>query len=110
VKTVVVDMRAQDLIGREGFHDAFAQTFGFPAFYGRTMDAWIDCMGALDDPSSGLTRDFGPDAGLVTLRLAGAEQLKTGAPAQWDDLIECSAAVNLRRIEAGQGPILALAF
>ena len=26
------------------FHDIFAAAFGFPAFYGRNMNAWIDCM------------------------------------------------------------------
>jgi RNAse (barnase) inhibitor barstar len=26
------------------FHDLFAEVFGFPGFYGRNMDAWIDCM------------------------------------------------------------------
>jgi RNAse (barnase) inhibitor barstar len=24
------------------FHDAFIELFGFPAFYERNMDAWID--------------------------------------------------------------------
>jgi len=26
------------------FHDVFMHTLGFPDFYGRNMDAWIDCM------------------------------------------------------------------
>ena len=28
----------------ESFHHVFKQTLGFPGFYGRNMDAWIDCM------------------------------------------------------------------
>jgi hypothetical protein len=26
------------------FHDASASAFGFPDFYGRNMNAWIDCL------------------------------------------------------------------
>ena len=28
----------------ERFHDFFANTFEFPGYYGRNMDAWNDCM------------------------------------------------------------------
>ena len=38
----------------DGFHDAFASAFGFPGFYGRNMNAWIDCMSYLDDPDTTL--------------------------------------------------------
>jgi len=37
------------------FHDEFNRTFAFPDFYGRNMDAWIDCMSSLDEPSAQLT-------------------------------------------------------
>ncbi|WP_161883865.1 barstar family protein [Deinococcus alpinitundrae] len=33
----------------ESFHDVSVQTFGFPDFYGRNMDAWIDCLTYLDE-------------------------------------------------------------
>jgi len=26
------------------FHHHFSEVFGLPGFYGRNMDAWIDCM------------------------------------------------------------------
>ncbi|MDZ4753789.1 MAG: barstar family protein [Phycisphaerae bacterium] len=31
----------------------FAETFGFPGFYGRNMNAWNDCMTFLDGPDAG---------------------------------------------------------
>ncbi len=34
-------------------HDAFDRIFGFPEYYGRNMDAWIDCMSCIDDPDAG---------------------------------------------------------
>lgn len=40
----------------EAFHDAFARIMGFPAFYGRNWNAWIDCMSYFDDPSASMSR------------------------------------------------------
>ena len=28
----------------ESFHTVSAEVFGFPEFYGRNMNAWIDCL------------------------------------------------------------------
>ena len=38
------------------FSDVFAAAFGFPGYYGRNMNAWIDCMTYLDDPDAGIER------------------------------------------------------
>ena len=43
------------------FHDEFARVFGFPSFYGRNMNAWIDCMTSLDEPEDGMTSIHAPD-------------------------------------------------
>lgn len=37
------------------FHEEFAKAFGFPDFYGKNMNAWIDCMTYLDDPDAGMS-------------------------------------------------------
>jgi len=37
------------------FHDVFQRVMGFPSFYGRNMNAWIDCMTSLDCPKDGMT-------------------------------------------------------
>jgi len=37
------------------FHRVFQDTLGFPAFYGRNMNAWIDCMTYVDSPETGMT-------------------------------------------------------
>lgn len=34
----------------DSFHDKFAEVFGFPDFYGRNMNAWVDCMSDLSGP------------------------------------------------------------
>src|SRR5262245_17924374 len=53
------------------FHDVFSETFGFPDFYGRNMDAWIDCMTSLDDPGAGMSKIHAPEGSMVTLQLDG---------------------------------------
>jgi RNAse (barnase) inhibitor barstar len=42
MKTVANSASAID--GPASFHEAFASALGFPSWYGRNMDAWIDCM------------------------------------------------------------------
>jgi hypothetical protein len=37
----------------DSFHDVSAATFGFPAFYGHNVNAWIDCLTNLDGPDAG---------------------------------------------------------
>lgn len=50
MNTTLVAIPADLIVGWESFHDVFAETLGFPAFYGRNMDAWIDCMTSADEP------------------------------------------------------------
>ena len=59
------------------FHTEFAEVFGFPAFYGRNMDAWIDCMAYLDDPSAEMTRIHAPAGGVVALQLDHVDDFAT---------------------------------
>jgi hypothetical protein len=49
----------------EDFHDIFNEAFGFPAFYGRNMNAWIDCLTSLDAPADGMTRVTVPKGGIL---------------------------------------------
>ncbi len=45
----VVRLDCDRITDWESFHSLFAEVFGFPDFYGRNMNAWIDCMSYLDD-------------------------------------------------------------
>jgi len=89
------------------FHDAFAAAFGFPDFYGRNMNAWIDCMTNLDTEFSSVRVAPGE---LVTLELVGMKDFKQRCPEQYDALVECAAFVNWRRRELGHAPILVMSF
>ena len=92
------------------FHEVFRQAFGFPDFYGRNMDAWIDCMTNLDDPGAGLSAVHTGADGVLTLQLEHSDDFAARCPHQYAAIIECSAFMNLRRLEVGKTPILLLAF
>ena len=92
------------------FHEVFRDIFGFPSFYGRNMDAWIDCMTSLDEPDDGMTKIHAEPGGVVVLQLDHASDFIKRCKEQYDAIVECSAFVNWRRIEVGQGPVLALSF
>lgn len=86
----------------------FDQALGFPRFYGRNMNAWIDCLTNADDTESGMIANPVESGDLLTLAIADAAEFKQRCPEQFDALIECTAFVNYRRREVGDGPVLAL--
>ena len=100
-----------DLVAEwEAFHDVFAAKFGFPAFYGRNDNAWIDCMTSVDSPDDGLSEVHVPRGQIMTLQIANAAKLKSSNRDIWDALNEMTAFVNWRRIERGDEPVLALSY
>lgn len=94
------------------FHSVFQRVLGFPSFYGRNMDAWIDCLTSADDADNGMVaRDVvARDGDVLTLQLEDVEAFAVRCPEQYQAVIECSAFVNWRRVEVGERPILALSF
>ena len=92
------------------FHDEFADVFGFPDFYGRNMNAWIDCMTSLDDPDAGMTKVHAAPGGTVALELEHVADFMRRCPELYAAVVECTAFVNWRRIEVGDSAVLALSF
>ena len=105
---VVMPIPVDEIIDWTTFHDVFQKVLGFPNFYGRNMDAWIDCMTSVDAPADGLTTVTIPPGDVLILRVDDPFDFRRRCPAQYDALIECSAFVNLRRTEVGEPPVLAL--
>ena len=54
----------------DSFHEEFARVYGFPDFYGRNMNAWIDCLTSLDAPEDGISSVHCEPGSVVTLELA----------------------------------------
>lgn len=97
----VVRINGSQITGWESSHDPFSTALGFPNRYGRNMDAWIDCMSHLDTPSTEMR---------LTIHIDNSTRFREAAPEQWLRLLECSGLVNGRRIQRGNGPLLALSF
>ena len=104
----VVTIDARQIIDWQSFHDVFMATFGFPTFYGRNMNAWIDCMTDLDEPDTKMSSIHAPPGGIVVLSLTHAREFSKRLPEIYATLVECVAFVNWRRLEQGEGPVLAL--
>ena len=105
----VVPIDADRLSDWAGFHDAFAAAFGFPDWYGRNLDAWIDLFTYMDDDQA-TTGTFVAPGETVTILVDKAARLRAAAPEVYAALVECAAFVNWRRIERGGTAYLCLAF
>ena len=108
MNTTLIDIPGNRIVDWPTYHEVFAEVLGFPAFYGRNMDAWIDCMTDADDPDTGMVRAAVQPGQLMTLQIDDAADFAKRCPEQFNALIECSAFVNYRRSETGGTPVLSL--
>lgn len=105
----VVTIQDSRISDWSSFHDVFADALGFPDFYGRNMNAWIDCL-TYRDEDDGMSSVVVPPGDVLTLQLESGRDFAQRCPEQYAALVECSAFVNWSRIEAGERPIVALSF
>jgi len=105
----IVRIDGDRLTDESAFHDAFAEALGFPDWYGRNWDAWIDLMTHLDVDSGSAEFCVQPSE-TVTILLDKAAAFRDRAPKLYNALIECAAFVNWRRLETGDTAYLCLAF
>jgi len=108
MQTTIITIPTNQITDWDSFHSVFQAALGFPDFYGRNMDAWIDCMTHIDDPPSGMSTACIAMGELITLRIDNAAEFQRRCPEQYDALIECAASVNHRRIKRGGTPVLTL--
>ncbi|QDT15385.1 barstar family protein [Alienimonas californiensis] len=87
----LVRLDARRITDWQTFHTVFAEVFGFPDFYGRNMNAWIDCMTSLDEPRDGLTSVHGTASDPVVLQLDHANSLSNEL---FEAITECAAFIN----------------
>ena len=96
----VIEIDAARIFDWESFHDVSAEALGFPPYYGRNLDAWIDCVDSLARV----------DGTVLTLLVPDGAAFRARCPEQYAALVECSAFVNWRRVVADEPPVVALAF
>ena len=92
----------------QSLHDEFDRVFGFPKFYGKNMNAWIDCLSDLDNPGTEMTKIHVEKGKVLALELVGCKAFRTNYPEEYAAIVECSSFVNYRQTEAGQRPLIAL--
>lgn len=103
-----VTLPTAEIIDFDSFHSVFAKILGFPPFYGRNMDAWIDCMSCLDDKDAGLASVWVGEGERLLIEIPETMALKQRAPDVFNELIECTALVNARYVQRGVGPVVGL--
>lgn len=74
------------------------------------MNAWIDCMSYLDDPAAEMSSVHVAPGEALMLVIEEGMSLKARCPDVYENLIECSAFVNWRCLDANRPPLLALAM
>jgi RNAse (barnase) inhibitor barstar len=105
----IIAIPVEKIVDWASFHQVFKETLGFPDYYGRNMDAWIDCMTYVDEPDADMSAVTNPGEILV-LQIDNPFEFRKRCPEQYGALIECSAFVNFRRSKIGAAPVLALLF
>lgn len=112
----IVTLPTEKITDWDTFHTVCKDVFGFPDFYGRNMDAWIDCMYSINSPEHGMTKVHVDVGGILVIKVDHAEDFKERCPEQHDALVECTAFVNYGRARGHESnphikkeePILAL--
>ena len=93
----------------DSFHKTCREVFGFPDFYGMNMNAWIDCLTYLDE-GDGMSRFHLAAGERLNIEVSDTKSFNARLPEIFDALVECSAFVNQRYLEAGKSPLLSLVF
>ena len=106
MKTVTLNAGA--MTDESSFHTECQSVLGFPAFYGRNMSAWVDCMGCVDDPSSGMSTVTVTPGDVLVLSIENAGNFKRRCPDLRLLILECAAFVNRRRIDQGGVAVLSV--
>ena len=85
---MVVTIPVHEITDWPTFHDVFKKALGFPDFYSRNMNAWIDCMTAVDTAADGLSSVTVAPGEVLILRIDEPFGFRQRCPDQYDALIE----------------------
>jgi RNAse (barnase) inhibitor barstar len=102
-----VQLDGQRMCDWSSFHTESQEKFGFPDFYGRNMDAWVDCLSGLRDADGMSSIALAPDETLH-IEVLHSDIFRSKAPHILVVVEDCLDALNERYIENGQNPALQL--
>ncbi|HEY8102714.1 MAG TPA: barstar family protein [Burkholderiaceae bacterium] len=102
-----VQLNGETITDWTSFHQTCRQAFGFPDFYGHTIDAWVDCLSYLRD-DDGMTKfKLKPDE-VLEIEILHADKLRQTAPDILDEVTYCIGGINERYADYGELPALKL--
>lgn len=101
------ELNGASIVGWDSFHAECQKVFGFPEFYGHTMDAWVDCLSYLRD-EDGMTRFRLKPNEVLEIVVKDAAAMRTSVPDLLDEITFCIAGINERYEDYGEKPALAL--
>jgi hypothetical protein len=107
---VTVRLDTASITDWDSFHTTFAGLMGFPDYYGRNMNAWIDCMTYLDEGDLGMTHFSLSPGQIFGIEIPETEAFMQRVPELAEALISRTAFVNLRYMERVGKPVIALLF
>jgi hypothetical protein len=96
----VVSLDTANINDWDSFHAESAKVFGFPAFYGKNLNAWIDCLTYLQD-GDGLSSFTLKPGEVLTIVLPNYKHFAESQPEICLALGRSVAAVNHRYLAAG---------
>jgi predicted N-formylglutamate amidohydrolase len=103
-----IRLETKGVTDRESFFTVFSELMGFPDFFGRNWDAWIDCMRSVDAPDEGLSQVTVAPGELLHIEIVDAEEFAHRAPELFQHFMDCTAFVNQSRQQMGRPPVLSL--
>ena len=104
---VTVQLDGRHMCDWSSFHTESQAKFGFPDFYGRNMDAWVDCLSGLRDADGMSSIVLAPDETLH-IEVLHSDVFCTKAPHILAVMEDCVEAINERYAEDGKNQALQL--
>jgi RNAse (barnase) inhibitor barstar len=102
-----VKLNGELLTDWDAFHTESQRAFGFPAFYGRNISAWIDCLSYLRD-DDGMSAIRLKDGEILTIALSRSDLVRQRFPELIEELQFCVEMINERYDDYGEKPALQL--
>lgn len=101
------ELNGASILGWDTFHSECKQAFGFPEFYGHTMDAWVDCLSYLRD-EDGMTKFMLKPNEVLEIVVKDAAAMRERVPELLEEMTFCIAGINERYEDYGEKPALVL--
>lgn len=103
-----VTLKTRSIVDMASFHNQCVAVLGFPEFYGRNMNAWIDCLSTLTEESNGMSSFQLRSQEQLFISVPEFEEFSKRVPDVSAALLDCTSFVNRRYVEAGDIPRLVL--